>query len=517
MLLARCGREREAGELLMGAGLPAEAAPLLEQAGDWVGVALCREGLGQHERAADAYRRADRPAEAARCYQAAGRPERAGELYAAAGRHSEAITCFLQAGRLHDAASSYQHNGQPLEAAGCLVQAGAREEALRVLRGIAAGSRDFPRAALSMAPLLIDRGELAEALERVRRVPAEPADSDLARERLYWEGLILDQLGRGGEASQRWRRLLTPGAAAAERALPAPAALPAGDETSQARAALAAGLLPAGYVLAGRYEIRAEIGRGGMSCVYRGFDRELSEAVALKTVWRLQARNVAEEARLLREVQICRRLTHPNSVRVFDLGRFEGGVFFTMELLEGENLGRVLARSGALPLERCRWVLGGALAGLAEAHAQGVVHRDLKPENLFLTRERVKVLDFGIAHMRDIDARLTSTGQAMGTPQFMSPEQVRGEPPDARADLYSLGLVAYLMLAGRGPFPPPAGRSAAAIAFDHVQAQPQDLRDLRPDLPEPWAALVHALLAKQAAARPASAAEVLARVGELPG
>nr|HRC87723.1 serine/threonine-protein kinase [Thermoanaerobaculia bacterium] len=204
-------------------------------------------------------------------------------------------------------------------------------------------------------------------------------------------------------------------------------------------------------------------------------------------------RDGKEEERLLREVQICRRITHPNVVRVFDIGRMDGGLFVTMELLEGVGLDTLIGRGKQLSLARVRSVLTEVLAGLAEAHALEVVHRDLKPSNLFLTSRHLKILDFGIARMAEGDPRLTRTGFAVGTPLYMSPEQIRGELLDGRSDLYSLGVLTFTLLAGREPF---LGPGAAAIVLDHLQAPPPNLLELRPELPLPWKALVEKLMAK---------------------
>ena len=268
------------------------------------------------------------------------------------------------------------------------------------------------------------------------------------------------------------------------------------------------GGLAIGYMLAGRYQILGDLGRGGMGRVYRAFDREVEDAVAIKTLLRAGPDQKQEEARLLREVQICRKLTHPNIVRVFDLGRLDGelqgqGLFVTMELLEGEPLSDRLEASAepaeALPLEQLRKILLEVLAGLAEAHQQGVVHRDLKPSNIFLTPQRVKILDFGIARMAAFEEGLTQTGLVPGSPHYMSPEQLRGAELDGRSDLYSLGVVAYTLLAGHEPFI--AAPSVGEVLLAHLQKEPPRIRETRSDLPPGWASWLDRLLAKDPGAR----------------
>jgi tetratricopeptide (TPR) repeat protein len=290
-----------------------------------------------------------------------------------------------------------------------------------------------------------------------------------------------------------------------------PAATPASPAPGQLPAA-PSGLRP-GQLLAGRYELLCELGRGGMGRVYKAHDRELDEPVAIKTLLGQPDDSPVETERLLRELQICRKITHPNVVRVFDLGRFEGGVFITMELLEGELLDRLAARAGRLPLPRIKAILGEIGAGLEEAHALGVVHRDLKPSNIMVTPSRLKILDFGIARMVGVESRLTKTGFALGSVLYISPEQLQGAVADCRTDLYSLGVIAYTLIAGQEPY---QGESVAAIALKHLQQPPPDPRRERPDLPAGWPELVERLLSKRPADRYQSVHEVLEALAALP-
>jgi tetratricopeptide (TPR) repeat protein len=264
---------------------------------------------------------------------------------------------------------------------------------------------------------------------------------------------------------------------------------------------------------AGRYELVAELGRGGMGRVFKAIDHDLGVTVAIKTLLSPPDANPVESDRLLREIQICRQITHPNIVRVYDLGRFRGGIFITMEHLEGQSLDALVDRQNPLPLARLRHLLSEIAAGLEEAHSLGVIHRDLKPTNVMVTPTRAKILDFGLAQMAGFDNRLTQTGFIIGTPMYMSPEMVLGKPLDARSDLYSLGVIAYTMIAGQEPFDGPA---ATAIAIQQVQAAPPDIRRFRASLPEAWIALIGRLLAKNPAERPGSAREVIAELGALP-
>ena len=267
-----------------------------------------------------------------------------------------------------------------------------------------------------------------------------------------------------------------------------------------------------GSVLAGRYDVLSLIGRGGMGRVYKAHDRELDEVVAIKTVLRPTEGGKGDEARLFREVQICRRISHPNVVRFYDLGRFPGGVFVTMEHLEGRNLDRVITEDGPLPFERIRSILSEAAAGLREAHSLGIVHRDLKPANVMVTAARVKILDFGIACMRN-DARLTQAGFVMGSPMYMSPDQLQGKELDGRSDLYSFGILAYTLIAGREPF---EDTDPTVLALKQLREPHPDVRTLRPETPAAWVDLLDGLLAKDPEDRFQSAQEVLDVLALLP-
>jgi serine/threonine-protein kinase len=270
-------------------------------------------------------------------------------------------------------------------------------------------------------------------------------------------------------------------------------------------------VLTLGSVLADRYQILEEIGHGGMGRVYRATDNMLGDDVALKTLLAPQEGS-QDEARLLREVQICRKITHPNVVRVHDVGRYAGGLFVTMELLAGKSLHAVLHRQGRLNLKQAKTVLSQVAQGLSEAHELGVVHRDLKPGNVFVTDRHVKVLDFGIARMDSQETRLTRTGSAVGSPHYMSPEQLRGLAVDGRSDLYALGVMAFTLIAGHEPF---QGDTIAAVAVAHLQQPPPDLRSVVAGIPAARANLVARLLAKSADGRPGSAADVVEELSRL--
>jgi serine/threonine-protein kinase len=256
----------------------------------------------------------------------------------------------------------------------------------------------------------------------------------------------------------------------------------------------------------GGYSILHRLGVGGMSEVYLAFQESLHRHVALKVLRADFVGSSDHEQRFLQEARAVASLIHPNIVQVYDVGKFDSIHYIAQEYVPGSNLHAYIQRRGALPLNECVSVLWQATAALQKAASIGLVHRDIKPDNLLLTPDgEVKVADFGLARARGQSQNLTAAGVTLGTPLYMSPEQIQGLQVDSRSDLYSLGATAYHMLSGRPPF---SGETALALAMQHLQAEPPSLKQLRPDLPDSLVAIVHRLMKKNPDERFASAAEL---------
>jgi serine/threonine-protein kinase len=266
----------------------------------------------------------------------------------------------------------------------------------------------------------------------------------------------------------------------------------------------------------GKYELRRCIGRGGMGEVWAAYHAGLRREVALKLLRPLGDINPAAVARFEREVKATSELTHPNTVRVFDCGTTEDGVwFYAMELLEGVDLRTLVEREGPLAGGRAAHLVWQASRALAEAHAHGIVHRDLKPANLFVTSpggeaDFLKLLDFGVAKGVHEDTDLTQAGCVAGTPSYMSPETARGLRADERSDVYALGAVLYFALLGRPPF---VGASAPELLYAHVHTAPSPPSALGLAIPEDLEAVVLRCLEKDPERRFASAVELAAALG----
>jgi serine/threonine-protein kinase len=245
-----------------------------------------------------------------------------------------------------------------------------------------------------------------------------------------------------------------------------------------------------GQILDARYQVQKKLGEGGMSYVYLAREVATGHDVAIKVLSPKLATDKSSIERLRREAGLAMRLDHPNVCRILRLGESEDGlIYLVMPFLKGELLSDREVRGGPMTLPAGLDVLRQVCAGLHHAHELQIVHRDLKPENIMLVAEdaahdRAVVMDFGLAKERRADpqiAKLTATGIILGTPEFMSPEQIRGKPLDARSDIYALGIVAFEMFTGKLPF---QGRNAQEMMIARLRGQPLKLRQLRPDLPE---------------------------------
>jgi serine/threonine-protein kinase len=261
-------------------------------------------------------------------------------------------------------------------------------------------------------------------------------------------------------------------------------------------------------VFSERYELNHLIARGGMAEVYRAHDRLLDRPVALKVLFPELSVDRSFVERFRREAQAAANLSHPNIVPVFDWGEDTGTYFIVMEYIDGRPLSSILKSAGPLSAERTADIGAHVAAALGYAHKHGVIHRDVKPGNVLITDDgHVKVTDFGIARAINTEESLTQTGAVMGTATYFSPEQAEGLGVDARSDIYSLGVVLFEMVTGRPPF---LGESPVAVASKHVRDHPPAPRELNPQIPPTFEAIILKSMAKDPAHRYATAEELRA-------
>jgi tetratricopeptide (TPR) repeat protein len=473
---------------------------------------------GELERAAAEYEAADRPLEAAEAWSEAasferaavlfergGDPARAAELYEAAGDLLRAGRAFEEAGDLENAARCYRESqavpklidvlekqGESYEAAQLAFERGDVSRAIRNFQQVDARHERYPDVCRFLAERFSEQGKLELAVQKADEAITFTGANEASADTLAWYGDLLERAGRTERALQAFQELRgrTP-------------AHPGVDERIEAlehRLSTERHTPRAGGG-SDRYEVLGELGRGGMGVVYKARDRRLGRVVALKRL----PDNVKDNPRavelFLREARSAAALNHPNIVTVHDVDQDETGFFLTMELLEGQTLAEIVrARGRVAAVDTAR--LGVQVAqGLQYAHERRIVHRDVKTANLFFTRERVvKIMDFGLAKMlEEVRKGATLIG---GTPYYMAPEQATGEGVDPRADLYALGVTLFELATGRVPF------SEGDLTWHHRHTPAPDARERVPGLPDAFAELVLALMAKAPADRPANAAEV---------
>jgi tRNA A-37 threonylcarbamoyl transferase component Bud32/Tfp pilus assembly protein PilF len=485
------GRVQQAAELTADGEDAGKSATLFEQAGDF-------------GRAAERYRET-------------GDVEKAAAAYEAAFDYEAAIDCHRRAGNAARALELLEKIGRYFEAGQEALAAGDADRAIRNLQLVDLRDPDHAEACSTLAQLFAERGDLDLAAEKLGEAVSAAGDIDSAPlELLERLGDLLQRAGQVERALEtfeaiRKRDYTYPGAAERVETL---RELRQSEQHASAFATRArpAGGAPAaagGAPAESRYEILAEIGRGGMGVVYQARDRRLGRSVALKRLPDNLRENPTAVQLFLREARAAAALNHPNIVTLFDADQEEDGNYYiTMEFLDGLPLDKILAKRGRLSARDGIRLATQIATGLQYAHEQRIVHRDIKTSNLFFTRDRVvKIMDFGLAKMlEEVRRAATVIG---GTPYYMAPEQASGENVDHRADLYAFGVTLYELLTGTVPF------REGDVTWHHRNTPAPDPRARVPDLPDALAELVLQLMEKEPDARPASAAEVGARLAEI--
>ncbi len=445
-----------------------------------------------------------------------GRHLEAAQLARALNLRGQAAQLYEKAGEFFEAAIAYRESGQAsfalsaalrVQPADPCYSAAARlvidlSAALRLMRHehdtflepylrCPPGSRDDIEAWFLRAQMYEVYHYTPQAIELYRRISAvEPRHAATARLKLA-EAAALKQATTEIEASVADVR--------AVRELAQKNTIPVARKN-----------LRPGSLIAERYTVVRLLGTGSTASVLQAHDTKLGEDVALKLLDAVQ-RDATQDARFRREVSLARRLSHPNIVRLFDLGEHQGRSFLTMELLDGSDLSHT---PGAYDRAKLKGLFLQILDGLGYAHAHHIIHRDIKPENLFVTSAGiVKIADFGIAKTLG-DTRITRTGSMGGTPYYMSPEQITDfATADYRTDLYALGVVMYELFAGRLPF---EGAGLTQLLIHHLETAPEPMRSRKPELPQALDDLVLKLMQKAREDRFQSCREVSAALTAIP-
>ncbi len=501
--LERVG-QRELADVLSGRfhqsrGSVENAAEHFESAGRWLEAAELRAQSGELLKAATLFERAGDLSRAGETFNAAGDPLRAGNAFEQAGDYEAAVACYREAGddaRLLDA---LEKKGDFFEAGQLAQKRGEATRAIRNLQQVDARHRGYLQACRLLAAAFSEQGRHELAVQKAEEAVTFSRPEEAGADTFVWYGNLLARAGRTERALQVLSEL-------AERAPEHPGLTTRIEElrkeiSSQRKDGSATEPFRKAFGESSRYEIREEIGSGGMGIVLRAQDRRLGRDVALKRL----PDNLKDHPKavdlFLREARAAAALNHPNIVTVHDVDEEAGVYFITMELLVGSTLSQLLKAHGKLaPRDVARIGLQVA-AGLGYAHGQRIVHRDIKTSNLFLTEDRiVKIMDFGLAKMLEEVRRATTV--IGGTPYYMAPEQAAGEQVDARADLYAFGVTLFELATGRRPF------ETGDVTYHHRHTPAPDPRTFGVPMPEALASLILQMMAKQPSDRPASAEQV---------
>lgn len=555
IFLGRAGENQLAVQLFMALGEQARAVELLQKAGDHVGAARLSslkpgqfdtgpvlskaaaiggqavsvlsaqklEEQGKHELAMQSYAQLRRFGDAARMARALGRPGDAAQLYADAGQPFEAADCYLEAGDTGKALDNLCHvprddaryRTAAAQAVRLATNLGVLDFRLEHFLGayVKSGPQDEVELAVFelLANLYLARGypeNAREALQKILALRPQHAgakarlaelDEELRPSAMVARGVLehadlhrksMPDLPDLGELPSLDQTVM--------HAQPPPQAVTLQEEILEDAELIEEPTekFAAGATIANRYRLEAQIGKGGMAAVFRAYDLELEEKVALKVFNVPQTSDVAI-ARFKQELKLSRQLIHPNIIRLYDIGMHDGHRYISMELLTGNSLKDRMAQ----PIEfrtAIGWLMQ-ACHGLSAAHDAGVVHRDVKPDNFFITNDGVlKVMDFGIAKQHATPG-VTVAGSIAGTPMYMSPEQISNFSTVSHlTDIYALGICAYEMFTGKVPFSHP---ELVPLLMMHVNTPPEPPRAKNPGIPPELEAIILKALQKDPAQR----------------
>ncbi len=498
-VLVELGRFHEAFERFCEAGMLREAAEAASRIPDKNEATELLCSIGEWDEAGLIWERAGSYLEAARCFERAGDLARAEQLLGSSGQHLELASFLARQGRVEDGFS-------------VLFDAGELKAAWEMLAGSSANVPSLAEPLSKLAVWLAREVDLPTAIGAVQRATSDQAVRRELLPAFYTLAHLLEQQGDLKGAESAWQKIVDfdysyEDAAKRLQTVKMQRQTIEQLQSSGGLTPVPGSAEPLASDASSRYTITKELGRGGMGVVFKAHDNRLDRDVAIKI---LNERQHTPEAfrRFEREARAAAALSHPGIVHIYDFDRGFGSFYISMEFVSGPTLNQLLSEEPLFVRLRLLSFMRQIADAVAYAHAARVVHRDLKPANMILTdRRQIKILDFGIAR-RLGDAEKSASGAA-GTPYFMAPEQLMGENPDERSDVYALGVTFFQLATGRLPF------TEGNIIKAHLELAPPDPTSLAPDLDPGTSQLILACLAKQPSQRPRDGSALVAALAGL--
>jgi tetratricopeptide (TPR) repeat protein len=505
--LQKMGEHRRAalvlGEHYRERGEEEEAAHYLEEAGELDAAGELYRKLRNFEAAARCFEQHGDPIAAAEMYRLVEDMPRAAACYEKAGRFAAAAECFAALGDARREADLLASGRQFLRAGQSYHQQGLDDEAIKALQQVESDSPDFRTASALLGEIFCSRGMLSLANKKLRHAIGQ---SEIGRDNIasyYRLATVCENQGELREAVELYEKILACDYHYGDVSQRLPQVR---EKAKLVRSSEGASQTPGiGAGGSGRYQVIAELGRGGMGIVYKAKDTVLDRVVAYKVLPDALKENPQALRNFLREAKSAAQLNHPNIVTVYDAGEQDGSYYIAMEYVDGTTLKEILRRRRVIAPGGVLHVAAQMCEALAYAHDKKIVHRDVKTANTMWTRDRkAKIMDFGLAKV--IEEVRNHTTLVSGTPYYMSPEQTLGRNVDHRTDIYSLGVTLFELATGVLPF------REGNVPYHHVHTPPPDPRKLNPALPDGLSTIITRCLQKDPGARFQTAREILTEI-----
>lgn len=478
------GREKQAGLLKIQSLLKGRhfvrAAKLADELGEFELAAQAYESTGEYNKAGELYYLANNSDKAIEMFIEAKNWLKASVLFEKNGNPGKAAQFREKVGEVEKAAQLYAEAGDPVKAGEILMEAGNLEEAIRILQKAWGQGNRLPSLRNALGLAFLRRGNFEQAYDQYLKFLIEEAVSTDNLETKYELACSFESRGQYEQALKLFKELSAYDLDFKDVQDRLDNLIVTVANSKNDNATTMPHQFAPGMVIANRYVIKEKAGSGGMGEVYRALDKELNIEVALKILKSKYIHNPEMVQRFKREVTLARKVHHENVIQLYDFEKLENLLYISMEFFHGRDLKAMIRAQEIFSTEEIISIMTQACRGLWAAHRRGIVHRDIKPQNILINDERtVKIVDFGIAIVIE-SAMETNAEFVVGTPDYMSPEQAKGEPTDPRSDIYSLGTILYEMSTGKPPFSNP---DSFQILVDQVEKPPIPPIEINPEVP----------------------------------